>query len=193
MAGVKINSGAIDATDFLRNVPQSKWYILMQERRMYLGINLPSDCRRLLEFVEDAEQMYRPLGFNSPEDFIERGLELNPQDVAWAVDGLRRMKPDEAIPFEKAKALGKHGANQHTVGGSNTTSLGRGVDYTLARLDRDGHDELAGMVRNKTISANAASIKAGYRKRKTPLDRLNAAWAQATEEEREQFMQSVQS
>jgi hypothetical protein len=56
------------------------------------------------------------------------------------------------------EVLGKHGTNQYTGGGSVTTSsIGRGANYTLARLRRD-HPELAERVIAGEISANAAAI-----------------------------------
>jgi hypothetical protein len=49
--------------------------------------------------------------------------------------------------------------------GSNTTiELGRGADYTLARLRRDRPD-LAERVKAGELSANAAAIQAGFRSR----------------------------
>jgi hypothetical protein len=45
------------------------------------------------------------------------------------------------------------------------TGYGTSTAYTLARLDRDGHHRLAARVRSGRMSANAAAIEAGYRKR----------------------------
>lgn len=49
--------------------------------------------------------------------------------------------------------------------GSNPTISKRGRDYDLARLNRDGHTELAAKVRAGKLSANAAAIEAGFRKK----------------------------
>jgi hypothetical protein len=40
------------------------------------------------------------------------------------------------------------------------------VVYILGRLDRDGHVELAAQVRSGRLSANAAAIQAGWRKKR---------------------------
>jgi hypothetical protein len=46
---------------------------------------------------------------------LSRGLSrsyltaIRAQVSAWAVEGLRRMKPEEALPYAKAIQLGKHG------------------------------------------------------------------------------------
>ena len=203
MAAVTINSGPVTDGLKLREVPQEKWFDLMQVRRSFLRTHLPYDCRRLLEFVEDADNMYEALGFASPDDFIARGLELDPQDVAWAVDGLRRLKPDEPIPFQKAIALGKReigipggkagpGPGHKTVGNTNRLSAGGTTsDYILARLERDGHPELAEKVRAKAMSASAAAIAAGFRHVPTPLDRLRKAWKVATADERAAFREWI--
>lgn len=50
----------------------------------------------------------------------------------------------------------------------------RGKAYTLDRLQRES-PELFEQVKAGELSANAAAIKAGFRKRKTPLDQLKAA------------------
>ena len=194
MAHVTIDSGPVDATYPLRDVPQGKWFELMQVRRDFLGIHLPYDCRRLLEFVEDAEQMFEPLGFASVEDFIKRGLQLDAQQVAWAVAGLRQMRPDEPIPYAKAVALGQHGGAR-AKGQASDRSLrvkaGENRDYILARLERDGHTELAAQVRAETMSAKAAADAVEMFKRPTPLDRLRKAWAKATPEDREIFRAEI--
>ena len=51
--------------------------------------------------------------------------------------------------------------------------IGRGREYILARLDRDGHAALAAKVRAGKLSANAAAIKAGFRNPPaTPFERI---------------------
>jgi hypothetical protein len=175
MAGVTIDSGPVDPTYNLRDVAPENWGNLMRVRRDFLSRNLQRDCRCLLEFADDADVMAAPLGFASAEDFIRHGLEQDPQQVGWAIDGLRRMRPDEPIPYRRAIALGKHGTNQHTPGVGNTKSSSTGgttVNYILARLDRDGHADLATAVRAGAVSANAAAIHLGWRSKPTPLEQV---------------------
>jgi hypothetical protein len=62
-------------------------------------------------------------------------------------------------------------------------SDGNGKAYTLSRLKRETPDLFAAVVRGD-MSANAAAIKAGWRKKKTPLDQLRAALANAAPAER---------
>lgn len=203
MASVRIDSGPITADLRLQQVPRDKWFTLMQVRRSFLAVHLPYDCRCLLEFVEDAEVMAPSLGFASAQDFIARGLELDPRDVAWAIDGLRRLKPDEPIKFQKAIALGKQGRTEDAPRdekgrylkskGDNIT-VGRGTTgraYILARLERDGYAELAEKVRTKAISARAAAKAAGLVRDKTVLEQLLHWWAKASEDERARFMTAI--
>lgn len=177
MAPVRIDSGPIDPRYSLNDVPEDQWRVLMQVRRDYLGVTLPRDCRCLLEFVEDAVRMYAVLGFKSETDFIRRGLELDPQQVTWAIDGLRRMQPNEPIPYERAQELGKRGAGpgrgkKKQLVIPSVSSGGMTRAYILARLDRDGFTELAAKVRAKELSADAAAKIAGIRKKQSPVDQV---------------------
>jgi hypothetical protein len=69
--------------------------------------------------------------------------------------------------------LGKHGGDRRSgavkdqVGNTKLISDGGTTRaYILARLDRDGHHELAAKVRAGELSANAAAIEAGFRKKR---------------------------
>ena len=65
------------------------------------------------------------------------------------------------------------------------------ADYWLTRLDRDGLDELAAKVRSKELSAHAAAIKAGFRRKPTVVNQLCRLWAKATEQERAAFLNAI--
>ncbi|MBV8737677.1 MAG: hypothetical protein JO007_10535, partial [Alphaproteobacteria bacterium] len=149
----------------------------MSERHKFCTKYLPRDCRNLLFFVEDgaANQW---LGFGSRERYIAEGLGLDPQMVEWALAGLRRMRPEQADSLDEMVVLGKQGRlsdaprdakgrflsgspkGDNIIFGQRGTSSG----YTLARLDRDGHTDLAAKVRSREISAHAAAIEAGFRR-----------------------------
>jgi hypothetical protein len=165
---VVIDSGPIEAVDLLRDVPQEKWRELMLARRRFCEVALSYDCRCLVQFIADAEQMYCALGFASAEDMVRRGYALEPEEINIALEWLKHNPPDEPLPLDQAVKLGRRGTNQHTVGVGNTKSISRGgttAAYILARLDRDGFTELAAKVRAGELSANAAAIKAGFRKK----------------------------
>jgi len=69
---------------------------------------------------------------------------------------------------------------------------GNGKAYTLSRLKRETPELFASVVRGE-LSANAAAVKAGWRKVKTPLERLFAEWKKASQEERAEFLKSIKA
>lgn len=69
-------------------------------------------------------------------------------------------------------------------------SKGNSRAYTVSRLQREA-PELFAKVAAGEMSANAAAIEAGFRKRKTPLDQLRSWWAKASQAERVTFAQEV--
>jgi hypothetical protein len=82
--------------------------------------------------------------------------------------------------------------------GSNTTNgtIGRGAKYIIARLERDGHTELAAKVRAHEIPAQTAAIEVGYRKPVTMFDQLKKLIAKVlpglSDNEREQLRQMLE-
>ena len=103
---VTVDSG-IKETATLAEVPQSRWRELVDVRRLSLGISLAKDCRRLVEYVDDAEQMYPVLGFSSAAELIRNGLDLKPDEVELAVRWLRLRMPDYPIPYSVAIQRGE--------------------------------------------------------------------------------------
>ncbi len=95
--------------------------------------------------------------------------------------------------WEKAMQIKPGPKKQHnsfdTVKGTNA-STGNSRAYTVSRLQREA-PELFAKVAAGEISANAAAIKAGFRKRKSPLDHLLHWWARCGEQERTVFLNKV--
>ena len=95
--------------------------------------------------------------------------------------------------WEKAMQIKPGPKKQHnsfaTVKGTNA-STGNSRAYTVSRLQRES-PELFAKVASGEISANAAAIKAGFRKRKSPLDQLLHWWARCGEQERAVFISKV--
>jgi hypothetical protein len=173
MAKVLIDSGPISATYPLRDVPREKWRDLMLARRSFLEITLPHDCRCLIELCKDAKQMFEPLGFHSVEHMIREGYGLEPDDINVAVEWLKLNPPAEPVALDQAITLGKWGRPKKGEEKPCNTSFKYGTrDHWLLRLERDGHVDLAAKVRAGELSANAAAIEAGFRKRATPLERI---------------------
>jgi hypothetical protein len=69
-------------------------------------------------------------------------------------------------------------------------SKGNSKAYTVSRLKRESPELFEKVVAGE-LSANAAAIKAGWRKVKSPLEHLNQWWSKASEEERAAFMAEV--
>lgn len=67
---------------------------------------------------------------------------------------------------------------------------GNSLAYTLDRLHREA-PELYEQVVAKEMSANAAAIKAGFRKVKTPLEMLWKAWERCSDEDRDLFRSGI--
>ena len=168
---VFIDSGPLSATDRLRDVPREKWHSLMLVRRYFLKVHLSYDCRCLVEFVNDAKAMFEELGFASVEHMICEGYGLEPDEIAIAVRWLELNPPKEPVALEQAITLGRHGGDRKSEkvkdqGGESTLKYIKNTKaHWLARLDRDGLTELAGKVRAGEMSANAAAIAAGFRKK----------------------------
>jgi len=69
-------------------------------------------------------------------------------------------------------------------------SDGNSLAYTVSRL-KNHRPDLFDQVKDGKMSANAAAIEAGFRKKKTPLQNLRLAWLKANAFEREQFLSEV--
>lgn len=69
------------------------------------------------------------------------------------------------------------------------TKQGTSKAYTLQRLERN-HPALYQEVLDGRLSANAAAIKAGLRKKATPLDDLTRAWGKATKKQQDAFLRA---
>lgn len=128
----------------------------MWVKRDFLRTSITYDCRSLLQFIQDAEEMWEELGFSSAQDMIQNGYELDPVEVQYALDWLKVKAPDEAVSFERAvtggRKLGKVGAPEGNTNASKNkvdnvnfvfpTKGGNRSDYLLARLERDRPDIL---------------------------------------------------
>ncbi len=70
------------------------------------------------------------------------------------------------------------------------TTQGTGKAYTLSRLKRESPELFAQVVAGG-LSANAAAIKAGFRKKKSPIEILRSTWAKASKQEQELFLKEI--
>lgn len=172
MAAVRVDRGPVTADLKLREVEPERWHLLLGARRHYLEIHIRHDCRSLVEWVHDAEVMYEQLGYDSADALLSDGLGIDPDDVRIAVEWLTKHEPEE--PIGLPAVLGKHGEYgrgrpKNRVDNRNSNVGGTRRSYTLARLRRD-HPRLAAQVEAGEISANAAAVEAGFRRKTITVD-----------------------
>jgi hypothetical protein len=159
--------------DPANQIAKENWPKLIEERRNFCTRIIPTDCRSLLFFMRDGEQSGW-LGFVDRAAYCE-GLGLAPEMVELALRGLELTDPNSITPLHRAVALGqreigieggKAGPGRGHKTSDNVTRFQRGNQraYILARLHRDRPD-LAQRVEAGELSANAAAIEAGFRKK----------------------------
>lgn len=194
---VSVNRG-LDPLTSPREIPRARWAELVAARKYHCLGNIPADCRTLLRIVADAEECDW-LGYGSREKYMRDGLDLDPVAVDLAIGFLRAAELEVPIEFsaavEEGRKLAAHGGDRRSERANqgdnhNLDSRGTSAAYTIARLERDRPD-LAAMVKAGELSANAAGVEAGFRKKSTPLDRLRSAWRSASANERAEFLGEV--
>src|SRR4051794_31772546 len=97
---LRIDSGPIEAEDSPEDVPREQWRSLMLARQTFLEVTLSFDCRCLVRFVNDAELMYRELGFPSADAMIREGYGLESGEITVALEWLRLNPPNEPIALD---------------------------------------------------------------------------------------------
>jgi Arc/MetJ-type ribon-helix-helix transcriptional regulator len=193
-----IDSGPISPTDKFDDIPKTKWRDLVRARKSFLAVTINYDCRCLIEFCEEAELVYAELGYKSAEDLIREGYELNPTQIELAVAWLKHNEPQEAIGLKSvsdAIELARANKDKQKRGpktkGDSTNFVEIGTTNSnsniLRRLARD-HEDILAMVESGELSVNAAAIRAGIRKKPTPLRQLLKWWKKATLEEQAEFL-----
>ena len=199
MAAVRIDTGPIEATASIANVPAERWRELLSKRRSFLALNLPSDCRYLLQFVTEAEKarMWEQTGHVGLADLVKRGLELDPRDVTWALEGLRSFKPSEAIRYEDAIKLGRRGRPKRGEEKGCARNLNRGTaEHWRARMKRNDPADAISMglraaVLRGDVKPGTAAKQMGWRKPPDAYRQLCKWWKAATEEQRAAFVAHI--
>lgn len=136
-----------------------------------------------------AEYLLRRLARDFPEilDAFERGEYPSIRQLKH----LCRDEPKALDAIDKA-CKGRQGRRTDLVDNVNEVEQqprpdGNSRDAALRRL-RDQRPDLHERVLAGEMSAHAAMVEAGFRKRLTPLDRLWAAWRAATPDQRAEFL-----
>ena len=115
------------------------------------------------------------------------GCGYDPKKIYALIKG----EPETEVLWREAMK-GKQGTRSDLVDNVNEvkSSDGNSRSYTLTRLKHQKPELFQDVVDGK-LSANAAAIAAGFRKKRSPLQNLRAAWAKATADERRQFLSEV--
>ena len=117
------------------------------------------------------------------------------QQIAEKV-GVSQQRVSQLTSEIQAKSepkLLKHGGKVTEQGSHTNVDRGVNRDYILARLKRDGFEELAQQVKAGAVSARKAGMQAGFVKPESALVALKRHWRKASTEERQQFMSWVES
>jgi hypothetical protein len=211
-----IDSGPVSATHKFDDVPKEKWRDLVSARKRFLAVKINYDCRCLIQFCEEAEQVWQELGYESAADMIQRGYKLEPVEIDLAVAWLKHNEPETEISIQEVskrvriqqlaadnpkwtqqRIADEVGVSQQYVDKVTTKSCESQKSVVIPdsiKSSRDRADfrklpeELREQVAAKEISLNAAAIRAGIRKKPTPLQELLRAWNKASQEERTEFM-----
>lgn len=207
MASVIIHSG-VDPKYRLEFVPQDKWAHLVDARRSFIIAEFTNDCRKLVEWVNDAKKMWQPLGYASADDLVANGYGLEPERVRIAVRWLELHNPDKPIGYqdvlsmvENSSPIGAHGTNRFSGGRPSLrrSTYGYTMEYIISRLKRDAANPLASnykkarealeKIRSGEIrSARQAGIYAGIVKVPTAVVQVRRIVAKAEDNELEEIM-----
>lgn len=140
------------------------------------------------QWEQCADRHGRP--FASFEAFVKHELWEGLESTIDDLKAFCRKRPD--VQEKINEAVGPAPAHVGKGHSSDNVSPNHGNNptYILRRLKRDRPD-LAEQVIHGQLSAHAAAIAAGFRKKATPLDQLRSAWAKASLDERATFIDEV--
>jgi hypothetical protein len=182
-------------------VREDRKILILGAWRQFFHVDVKHDCRELLRIVGDmqANQAWAALGYAGLDELLRHGIEIDPELVQWAVEGLRTLDPIEPQPFDKAVEAGRLAAwggdrgNQHTGGKRQSAAAPcqRGSDsneYWRARLARDRPDILRELDAGEFKTAREAAIAVGLKKPPDAARQLIKWWGRAREDERDSFL-----
>ena len=109
MASVAVRTGPVSADDSARDVNPSRWLELTLARRTFVAINVPYDCRSLINFVDEAasHRIWEHTGHADLDDYIHHGLDIDPELVEWARLGLSVIGKEKPVSLGVAIDAGK--------------------------------------------------------------------------------------
>jgi len=170
VAKMMINTGPIDYRDSLAKISREKWDDLFSKRRIYIHTEFEHGCECVVDWLQEAEEFYSDLGYNSADEMLLERLEIPPNWVRMAAavleatgENLSKTELDQAIEL-KAHGGDRRSEQAQQNQGDNIPLKHRSTsaDYIKARLKRD-HPEIAEeLEQGQHRSARAAGIAAGF-------------------------------
>lgn len=162
---------------------------------------LPATLKEIIK--TKAWQRWRWVGSSFAQNSLGGYLTTPPPNgVGIEIDTVWKLVADdpEALELLREEVVPPVGTNQHTDEGHDNVMThekakqGNSLGYTLERLKRE-HPKLFERVKAKELSANAAAIEAGFRKRPVPFDQIKKLIAklrpELTDEQREELRQML--
>jgi hypothetical protein len=168
---------------------------------------IDEDCWQ--RFVCEATNEER--SYNSFEEFVAAPAPYGLTTTIQQIKNVCRDEPAVLDAIDKVlqnKHGGNHnpvGVNQHTIPQTEevkfdnvtldqpvetTAPTGNSRDQAIRRL-RKSRPDLHKKVVDGEMSAHAAALDAGFRKRPKPIDTLKKTWDKATVEEKEEFLEWI--
>lgn len=196
MASVAVRTGPVSADDSARDVNPSRWLELTLARRTFVAINVPYDCRSLINFVDEAasHRIWEHTGHADLDDYIHHGLDIDPELVEWARLGLSVIGKEKPVSLGVAidagkkvaetmakapelKPTGRPSGQDEKVANGHLSKGSNHKDRLAARIKRDHPDIAARVANGEFKSIRAAALEAGIVKpmRSIPVDTPDAA------------------
>jgi len=165
---MKIDTGMVYHEDRLADTPRAQWPALLRERRMYIETQFEYDCRCIVQYLDEANEFYAELGYDSADEMIQQELLIKPEWVRIAVEWLNQEQRVEPVTKAEVEvALGSHGGDRRSTqakedqGDIVTLKRGNQAAYLQARLRRDAPEVADALERGEHRSVRAAAIAAG--------------------------------
>jgi hypothetical protein len=148
----------------------------------------------VLRRIRDKE-LYRPSGWPSWRAFCACFCPDEPERVDILIHALEVLESrGEKRDFgeDEARVLAGHGGDRRSEQARGNQDGNRHLDrkelntveHIKARLHRDDPELLARVERGE-LTANAAAVEMGWRKKRTPYDEVASAWKRCSPEERD--------
>ena len=160
--------------------------------------HFPKVIRRIINDEAWLEREVDPIGTVRLKNLAELITEKPLKGWGTTVDKVEKHikdDPELLVMFRESVTPGRGGDQKSkNINNNNViidnTKQGNSKAYTLQRL-KENHEELYNEVKQGRLSANAAAIQAGFRKKDTPLEAAIKAFNKLSEKERLIFFDTI--